>query len=52
MDFDPLKAPSFFSGRKDRFFVSQRHLRHPTTAFPVSLDPTASKVNEPLAAVA
>jgi hypothetical protein len=52
MDFYALKAPSFFGGRKDRFLVRQRHLRHPTTAFSVSVDPTASKVNEPLAAVA
>ena len=27
----PLKAPALFGGRKDRFFVRQRHLRHPTT---------------------
>jgi hypothetical protein len=46
MNLHPLEAPSLFGGLKNRFSVRQRHLRHPTTGFSVSSDPTASKVNE------
>ncbi len=46
-----LKTPSLFGGRRNRFFVRQSHLRHPTTGCSVSPDPTASRVNEWLAGV-
>ena len=52
MDFHPLEAPSLFGGRKNRLFVRQRHLRHQTTGISESFDPTAGKVNEPLAMTA
>jgi mannose-6-phosphate isomerase-like protein (cupin superfamily) len=49
MDLHPLEAPSLLGGRQNRFFVRQSHLRHPTTGISESFDPTASRVNEPLA---
>jgi hypothetical protein len=52
MNLDALKAPPLFGGWKDRFFMRQRHLRHPTTGRPVPINPTAGKVNEELARVA
>ena len=49
MDLHPLEAPALFGSRKNRLFVRQRHLRYPTTGISESFDPTAGKVNAPLA---
>jgi hypothetical protein len=36
MDLHPLEAPPLFGGRKNRFFVRQRHLRYPDNRLSVS----------------